>query len=197
MLHIEGTYNEVWYFTHDVRPCYDFKNGWQIILFFLRGGGGEHAGIHACNPSMGVHLLSNLNNSAHCLLFLIPLASINWNSSVWRKRCFINSILWYIISITNMLHCEFNTQCTIKAPNSKGGGNLHIGPTGRMATSSINTTSYQETSHIQLKTMRVISHFLEWTQKRPHSLRSNPLAPSPGQVKLDSDKWRLWNNLFE
>ena len=61
-----------------------------------------------------------------------------------------------------MLHCEFNTQCTIKAPNSKGGGgNLHIGPTGRMATSSINTTPYQETSHIQLKTMRVISHFLE------------------------------------
>jgi hypothetical protein len=25
MLHIEGTYNEVWYFTHDVRPCYDFN----------------------------------------------------------------------------------------------------------------------------------------------------------------------------
>jgi hypothetical protein len=25
MLHIESTYNEVWYFTHDVRPCYDFN----------------------------------------------------------------------------------------------------------------------------------------------------------------------------
>jgi len=25
------------------------------------------------------------------------------------------------------------------------------------------------------------------------SLCANPLARSPGQVKLDSDKWKLWN----
>jgi hypothetical protein len=29
------------------------------------------------------------------------------------------------------------------------------------------------------------------------SLRANPLARSPGQVKLDPDKWKLWKNLFE
>ena len=29
------------------------------------------------------------------------------------------------------------------------------------------------------------------------SLRTNPLALSLGQVKLDSDKWKLWKNLFE
>ena len=29
------------------------------------------------------------------------------------------------------------------------------------------------------------------------SLRANPLARSPGKVKLDSDKWKLWKNLFE
>jgi hypothetical protein len=29
------------------------------------------------------------------------------------------------------------------------------------------------------------------------SLRANPLAPSLGQVKLVSDKWELWKNLFE
>ena len=29
------------------------------------------------------------------------------------------------------------------------------------------------------------------------SLHANPLARSPGQVKLDSDKWKLWENLFE
>jgi len=28
------------------------------------------------------------------------------------------------------------------------------------------------------------------------SLRANPLAWSPGQVKLDSDKWKLLKNLF-
>jgi len=27
-------------------------------------------------------------------------------------------------------------------------------------------------------------------------LRANPLAGSPGQVKLESDKWKLWKNLF-
>jgi hypothetical protein len=34
MLHVEGTYNEVWYCTHDVRPCYDFnmKNSNQRLL---------------------------------------------------------------------------------------------------------------------------------------------------------------------
>jgi hypothetical protein len=34
MLHIEGTYNEVWYFTHDVMACYDFnmKNSNQRLL---------------------------------------------------------------------------------------------------------------------------------------------------------------------
>ena len=26
---------------------------------------------------------------------------------------------------------------------------------------------------------------------------TSPLAPSPGQVKLDLDKWKLWKNLFE
>jgi hypothetical protein len=30
-----------------------------------------------------------------------------------------------------------------------------------------------------------------------HSLRANTLARSPVQVKLDSDKWKLWKNLFE
>ena len=30
-----------------------------------------------------------------------------------------------------------------------------------------------------------------------HSLLANPLAQSPGQVKLNSDKWKLWKNLFE
>ena len=30
-----------------------------------------------------------------------------------------------------------------------------------------------------------------------HSLLANPLAQSPEQVKLDSDKWKLWKNLFE
>ena len=29
------------------------------------------------------------------------------------------------------------------------------------------------------------------------SLHANPLARSPGQVKLDSDKWQLWKNLLE
>jgi len=29
------------------------------------------------------------------------------------------------------------------------------------------------------------------------SLRANPLARSQGQVKLNSDKWKLWKNLFE
>ena len=29
------------------------------------------------------------------------------------------------------------------------------------------------------------------------SLHANPNARSPGQVKLDSDKWKLWQNLFE
>ena len=29
------------------------------------------------------------------------------------------------------------------------------------------------------------------------SLRTIPLALSPGQVKLDSDKWKLWKNLFK
>ena len=29
------------------------------------------------------------------------------------------------------------------------------------------------------------------------SLCTNPLARSPGQVKLDSDMWKLWKNLFE
>jgi hypothetical protein len=29
------------------------------------------------------------------------------------------------------------------------------------------------------------------------SLHTNSLARSPGQVKLDSDKWKLWKNLFE
>jgi len=29
------------------------------------------------------------------------------------------------------------------------------------------------------------------------SIRVNPIAPSPGQVKLDLDKWKLWKNLFE
>ena len=28
-------------------------------------------------------------------------------------------------------------------------------------------------------------------------LRSNPLARSPGQVKLDSNKWKLWKNVFK
>jgi len=31
---------------------------------------------------------------------------------------------------------------------------------------------------------------------RPDSLRTNPLARNLGQVKLDSDKWKLWKNLF-
>jgi len=30
-----------------------------------------------------------------------------------------------------------------------------------------------------------------------HSLRANPLACSPEQVKLNSNKWKLWKNLFE
>ena len=30
-----------------------------------------------------------------------------------------------------------------------------------------------------------------------YSLCVNPLAQSLGQVKLDSDKWKLWKNLFE
>jgi hypothetical protein len=29
------------------------------------------------------------------------------------------------------------------------------------------------------------------------SLLANPLANSPGQVKLGSDKWKLWKKLFE
>ena len=29
------------------------------------------------------------------------------------------------------------------------------------------------------------------------SLRANPLARSPGQVKLDSDKWKLWKNKYK
>jgi hypothetical protein len=29
-----------------------------------------------------------------------------------------------------------------------------------------------------------------------YSLRANPLARSPGQVKLDSDKWKLWKNCY-
>jgi len=29
------------------------------------------------------------------------------------------------------------------------------------------------------------------------SLLANPLAQSQGQVKLDSDKWKLWKNLFQ
>ena len=28
------------------------------------------------------------------------------------------------------------------------------------------------------------------------SLCANPLARSPGQVQLDSDKWKLWKNFF-
>ena len=39
----------------------------------------------------------------------------NWNSSVWRKRCFINSISWYIICyIVNLILNE-----RLKAPNKK------------------------------------------------------------------------------
>ena len=30
-----------------------------------------------------------------------------------------------------------------------------------------------------------------------YSFRTNSLARSPGQEKLDSDKWKLWKNLFE
>ena len=30
-----------------------------------------------------------------------------------------------------------------------------------------------------------------------YTLHANPLAQSPGQVKQDSDKWKLWKNLFE
>jgi len=30
-----------------------------------------------------------------------------------------------------------------------------------------------------------------------NSLRDNPLARRPGQVKLDSDKWKFWKKLFE
>ena len=29
------------------------------------------------------------------------------------------------------------------------------------------------------------------------SLHADPLAGSLGQVNLDSDKWKLWKNLFE
>jgi hypothetical protein len=29
------------------------------------------------------------------------------------------------------------------------------------------------------------------------SLHTNPLARSPGQVKLDSEKWKLWEILFQ
>jgi len=29
------------------------------------------------------------------------------------------------------------------------------------------------------------------------SLHANTLARRPGQVKLDSNKWKLWKNLFE
>ena len=29
------------------------------------------------------------------------------------------------------------------------------------------------------------------------SLRVNPIARIPGQIKLDSDKWKIWQNLFE
>jgi len=29
------------------------------------------------------------------------------------------------------------------------------------------------------------------------NIHANPLARSTGQVKLDSDKWKLWKNLFE
>jgi hypothetical protein len=30
-----------------------------------------------------------------------------------------------------------------------------------------------------------------------YTLHANPIAQSPGQVKQDSDKWKLWKNLFE
>ena len=45
--------------------------------------------------------------------------------------------------------------------------------------------------HTRGWTMRVSPNRLE------NSLCTNPLAQCPGQVKLDSDKWKLWKNLFE
>ena len=37
------------------------------------------------------------------------------------------------------------------------------------------------------KTYKIVEDTLEYI----YSLRANPLARSPGQVKLDSDKWKL------
>jgi hypothetical protein len=44
-----------------------------------------------------------------------------------------------------------------------------------------------------------IIYYMDWTVclKLFNSLCTNPLAWSLWQVKLDSDKWKLWKNLFE
>jgi hypothetical protein len=38
---------------------------------------------------------------------------------------------------------------------------------------------------------------LKFMKKYCLSLCTNPLAQNPRQVKLDSDKWKLWKNLYE
>jgi hypothetical protein len=51
--------------------------------------------------------------------------------------------------------------------------------------------------------LKVISPYVKWFILREWILQRNitqsshnPLAQSSGQVKLDSDEWKLWKNLF-
>jgi len=54
-----------------------------------------------------------------------------------------------------------------------------------------------ETQHATIYILWIDYNLASNLRSTTLNLRANPLTQSLGQVKLDSDKWKLWKNFFE